>query len=121
MSEKKDVKSGAGNTVDSLIKGMENYITTKTVVGEPITIDDTIVLPLADVSFGMGVGQTSKEGAGGGVGGKITPCAVLVIQNGKSRIINVKEEDGLLKLMDMVPEIINKFKGGSEEDETEAE
>lgn len=117
MSEKRE-----DNTVDSLLKGMESYITTKTVVGEAITVGDTIVLPLADVTFGMGVGQTSKEGnGGGGMGGKISPCAVLVVQDGKSKIVNIKEEDSLLKLVDMIPDVINRFKGDKGEDESREE
>ena len=39
------------NTVESLFKGMDSFITTKTVVGEAINIGDTIILPLVDVSF----------------------------------------------------------------------
>lgn len=39
-------------TVESLFKGMDSFLTTKTVVGEAIKFDDgTIVLPLVDVSF----------------------------------------------------------------------
>ena len=41
-------------TVESLFKGMDNFITTKTVVGEAIHIGDTIILPLVDVSFEIG-------------------------------------------------------------------
>ena len=44
---------------------MENFITTKTVVGEPIKVsNDTVILPLVDVSFGVGAGAVSKEKAG---------------------------------------------------------
>ena len=39
------------NTVESLFKGMDSFITTKTVVGDAIHIGDTIILPLVDVSF----------------------------------------------------------------------
>lgn len=38
------------NTVESLFKGMDSFITTKTVVGDAIHIGDTIILPLVDVS-----------------------------------------------------------------------
>ena len=41
------------NTVGSLFRGMENFISTKTVVGDAVTIGDTIILPLVDVSFGV--------------------------------------------------------------------
>ena len=42
------------NTVEALFKGMDSFITTKTVVGDAITVGDTIILPLVDVSFGVG-------------------------------------------------------------------
>ena len=56
-------------TVESLFKGMDGFITTKTVVGDAIHIGDTIILPLVDVSFGVGAGAFSgekKNNAGGG-------------------------------------------------------
>lgn len=71
------------NTVESLFKGMDSFITTKTVVGDAVHIGDTIILPLVDVSFGVGAGafiQDKKNNGAGGMGGKITPSAVLVIQ-----------------------------------------
>ena len=43
-------------TVESLFKGMDGFITTKTVVGDAIHVGDTIILPLVDVSFGVGAG-----------------------------------------------------------------
>lgn len=61
-------------TVDSLFKGMNSFITTKTVVGDAIHIGDTIILPLVDVSFGIGAAakaEDKKNGGGGGMGGKM--------------------------------------------------
>ena len=43
-------------TVNSLFKGMDNFISAKTVVGDAIHVGDTIILPLVDVSFGVGAG-----------------------------------------------------------------
>ena len=75
-------------TSEELVEAMEHFITTKSVVGEPIQVGDTILLPLADVSFGMGIGMFSKgENGTGGVGGKITPNAVLVLKKGSSKIV----------------------------------
>ena len=105
-------------TVESLFKGMDSFITTKTVVGDAIHIGDTIILPLVDVSFGVGAGAFSgekKNNGGGGMGGKITPSAILVIQNGTTKLVNVKNQDGLTKILDMVPDIVNKFTAGKEE------
>lgn len=48
------------NTVEALFRGMDSFITTKTVVGEAIHIEDTILLPLVDVSFGVGAVHSQK-------------------------------------------------------------
>lgn len=101
------------STVESLFKGLDSFLTTKTVVGDAVKFDDgTIVLPLVEVTFGMGAGAfsaDSKNKAAGGMGGKISPSSVLVIQNGSSKLVNVKNSDGVSKILDMVPDIINKF------------
>ena len=79
---------------DDLLKAMEKFITTKSVVGEPVVVGDTIILPMADVSFGMGIGTFSKgETGSGGVGGKIVPSAVLVIKDGSSKLISIKDQE----------------------------
>lgn len=99
-------------TVESLFKGMDNFITTKTVVGDAIHIGDTIILPLVDVSFGIGAGafcEDKKHNAAGGMGGKIMPSAVLVIQNGNTKLVNIKNQDGVTKILDMVPDFVNRF------------
>ena len=99
-------------TVESLFKGMDSFITTKTVVGDAIHIGDTIILPLVDVSFGVAAGafsQEKKNNGAGGMGGKINPSAVLVIQNGQTKLVNIKNQDGITKVLDMVPDFVNKF------------
>ena len=100
------------NTVEALFKGMDSFISTKTVVGDAITFGDTIILPLVDVSFGVAAGafaENAKNSGGGGLGGKISPSAVLVIQNGTSKLVNIKNQDGITKILDMVPDFVNKF------------
>lgn len=100
------------NTVDSLMQGMDGFVSSKTVVGEPINLGDTIILPLVDVSFGMGAGAFAgekKRNSAGGVGGKISPSAVLVIRDGNTRMISIKNQDGIMKLMDMIPEYVDRF------------
>ena len=108
------------NTVESLFKGMDSFITTKTVVGDAIHIGDTIILPLVDVSFRVAAGafsQEKKNNGAGGMGGKINPSAVLVIQNGVTKLVNIKNQDGMTKILDMVPDFINKFTSGKDTDD----
>ncbi len=109
-------------TVESLFKGMDSFMNTKTVVGDAVKFDDgTIILPLVDVSFGVGAGAFSKEvtrnNAGGAMGGKITPSAVLVIKDGTARLVNVKNQDGITKILDMVPDFVSKFKKDKNKEE----
>lgn len=104
-------------TVQSLFKGMDSYISAKTVVGDAIHIGDTIILPLVDVAFGVGAGAFAgekKNNGGGGLTGKLSPCAVLVIQNGTTKLVNIKNQDGLTKVLDMVPDFVNKFTASGE-------
>jgi uncharacterized spore protein YtfJ len=106
------------STVASLFKGMDSFITTKTVVGDAIHIGETIILPLVDVSFGVAAGafsQDKKNNGAGGMGGKIMPSAVLVIQNGTTKLVNIKNQDGITKVLDMVPDFVNKFTSKKQE------
>ena len=99
-------------TVESLFKGMESFVSTKTVVGEPTQIGDTIIVPLADVSFGVAAGAVSeanKNNGMGGMGGKITPSAVLIIKNDSTRLVNIKNQDAITKILDMVPDLLDRF------------
>lgn len=111
-------------TVESLFKGMDSFITTKTVVGDAIHIGDTIILPLVDVSFGVAAGafsQEKKNNGAGGMGGKIMPSAVLVIQNGTTKLVNIKNQDGITKILDMVPDFVNRFSAKGEKKEASEE
>ncbi len=102
------------STVESLFDGMNSFLSTKTVVGDPIHIGDTIILPLVDVSFGVAAGSFSKnptDAGSGGLGGKLTPAAVLVITNGSTRLVNVRNSSGIDKILDMIPDFVDKFKG----------
>ena len=103
------------STVEALFRGMDNFITTKTVVGEAVKVGDTIILPLVDVTCGMAAGafaQTAKNSGAGGMSAKMSPSAVLVIQNGVTRLVNIKHQDAVTKVLDMVPDFVNKFAGG---------
>ena len=104
--------------VESLLHGMNSVLATKTVVGEPTKVGDTIILPLVDVSFGVGAGATNadkKNGGCGGFGAKMSPSAVLVIKNGSTKLVNIKNQDAVTKVLDLVPDIVNRFSNRNEE------
>ena len=112
-----DSNNNFKSTVEALFKGMDAVVSSKTVVGDAIHINDTIILPLVDVSFGIGAGSSSadkKEKGMGGIGGKMSPSAVTVIQGGKTKLVNVKNQDTITKILDMVPDVVDRFTGKDE-------
>ena len=126
------VSTNLNANLDTLFGKMENFITTKTVVGEAIHIGDIIIVPMVDVSFGVAAGaadsekeKDAKETSGGGLGGKITPSAVLVITGDNVQLVNIKNQDSINKLIDMAPGLLSKvgsfFKKKDEEDIETAE
>ena len=83
-----------GRAVDEV----ERMLSTKTVVGEPITVDGNTLIPLVSVGFGFGVGggegtdpkKGSGAGGGTGAGGGVKPVAVVVINKDGVRVESVK-------------------------------
>ncbi|MCM1044905.1 MAG: GerW family sporulation protein [Candidatus Gastranaerophilales bacterium] len=123
MADKENQFQGV---VDSLLRGMDAVLSTKTVVGEPTQIGDTIILPLVDVSFGVGAGagnnnQKGSASGAGGLGGKMTPSAVLVIKNGYTKLVNIKNQDTVTKILDMVPDIVDKITKSKDSEMSDAE
>ena len=105
-------KNNFDATVSSLFKGMDSFLSAKTVVGDAVHVNDTIILPLCDVNFGVGAGafaDDKKNNAGGGMGAKMSPSAVLVIQNGTTKLVNIKNQDTVTKILDMVPDVVDRI------------
>ncbi|MEY8337220.1 GerW family sporulation protein [Lachnospiraceae bacterium 62-35] len=103
------------STVQALFQGMDHFVTTKTVVGDAVKVDDAIILPFVDVSCGMAAGsfaENAKKNGGGGMSAKMTPSAVLIIQNGVTKLVNIKNQDAMTKVLDMVPDFVNRFMSG---------
>ena len=118
-------KENFQGVVEALLKGMDTVLSTKTVVGEATHIGDTIILPLVDVSFGVGAGASNKgeksSASGvGGLGGKMTPSAGLVIKDGETKLVNIKNQDAVTKVIDLIPDLVNKLSknGKKNQDQT---
>ena len=96
------------------IEEIERMLNNKTVVGDPINVQDNTIIPLVSVGFGFGAGggtgKESKhgEGTGGGTGGGggVKPVAVLVINKDGVRLESVKS--GTASVIEKVAETIVK-------------
>ncbi len=108
--------SNFNENLDAMLTKLENFISSKTVVGEPIVINNITIIPLVDVSFGLGLGNTEKRAnkdgknsGGGGLGAKMSPNSIMVINNGHVQLISVNDKSSINKVIDMVPGIVNKL------------
>lgn len=105
-------KKSLGQTVQSLFHGIDQVVSTKTVIGEPQVVGDVIIVPLVDVSFGLGVGVFGKdksESEAGGIGGKVMPSAILIIKGNETRLINVRDQDTLIRALDLFPSAVSRI------------
>lgn len=116
-------KTEFSDNVEALFKGLDGFLTTKTVVGEPMQVGDSTMIPLADITFGLAAGAyagNAKNNGGGGMGAKASPTAVLMIdKDGTTRLVSLKNQDAVAKILDMAPDVITKIKdtikGGNKE------
>ena len=90
--------SNKKEVIDSLLSGMDAVLSSKTVVGQPVVVGDTTIIPLVDVSFGVAAGSGNesrnynKNSSAGGMGGKVSPNAIIVIKDGKIEASGTQEE-----------------------------
>ncbi|MBR5713076.1 MAG: GerW family sporulation protein [Lachnospiraceae bacterium] len=101
-------------TVQNLLTGMEGFVSTKSVVGDARTLEDgTVIIPLVDVAFAVGAGAFNKDAknrATGAMGGKMSPCAVLIIRDGNTRLITIKDQDTMSRIFEMLPDVVQRVK-----------
>ncbi|MCZ7358419.1 MAG: spore germination protein GerW family protein [Candidatus Methanoperedens sp.] len=111
----------------TLTEEIANMISTKTVIGEHITIEGRTIIPVTKVSFGFGSGggegkgKSGDEGFGGGGGGGavIQPVAFLVISKEDVKVYSVKDKGIVSQLAEVIPEIIDKCRSSREEGKKE--
>ena len=111
------------SNIANMFEQLDGFVSTKTVVGEPITAGNVTLIPLVDVNFGMAGGSTGTEDgedkakkgikSAGGMGANIKPSAVLVITDGNVQLVNIKHQDSVNKLIDLIPSITSKLNLGA--------
>lgn len=115
-------------TMDSI----KDMIDVNTIIGDPIQMNNnTAIIPISKVSFGFASGgsefkgETIDEynkrdkdeqiqyrlpfGGGAGAGVTINPVAFLILQSGQVKLINVEHENSIDKILDYVPDLLEKM------------
>jgi uncharacterized spore protein YtfJ len=105
------------NLLKTTLAEIERLLTTRTVVGEPITVDGSTVIPLVAVGFGFGAGGGSGKdgkaapgeafGGGSGGGGGIKPVALVIASKDGVRVESVRR--GVGNMAEKVGEAFAKY------------
>ncbi|KAB3547307.1 MAG: sporulation protein [ANME-2 cluster archaeon] len=110
---------GVEELMQEVVEQLEKLVTTRTIVGEPITVAGKTVIPISKVSFGFGsAGGECKHdeesgfgGGGGGGGAKIEPVAFLVVSEDEVKLLPATGKGiDIGKIVEAVPEVVDKIK-----------
>ncbi len=108
--------------MSSAMSNIKEMVDVNTIVGNPVTIPDgTTIIPISKVSFGFAaggsefsMGQQEKQlpfGGGSGAGVTINPVGFLVASSNQVKFISVGQPTATDKLVDYMPEAIDKLQG----------
>lgn len=120
------------NLMITAMSSIQDMVDVNTIIGEPIETQVGItIIPISKVGFGFAAGgsefrgETLKEynkkdkdeeieyklpfGGGAGAGVSINPVAFLVVQEGNVKLMPVDHDSCLDKLLDYVPDLIQKM------------
>jgi len=103
----------------SLFDKMTSNLKIGSVIGKPIRSGNTVVIPFARISYGMGSGG-AMMGFGGGMGGKAIPFGVLIVEGDNVRVelfpVEEKKPSFLQQMLPVLikylPQIMEKQFGG---------
>ena len=111
------------NLMVTAMSSIENMIDVNTIIGDIVnTPDGSVIIPVSKVSFGFAAGgsefvtESMKNiqnknlpfGGGSGAGVNIAPVGFLIIKDGIVKLLNIDSNGPIDKLIDNVPDIINK-------------
>ena len=117
--------------MSSAMNSIKEMVDVNTIIGNPVNIPDgTVIIPISRVSFGFAAGGSeftgNKEsklpfGGGSGAGVTINPVGFLVVGNGIVKFVAVGQPTAADKLVDYMPEAIEKIQGFFNRDGKKAE
>ena len=97
----------------TLAEELSNFLSSETVIGEPILQEDKVLIPVTKLGFAIGSGsgkgtgrESGGEGLGGGGGGGVEPIALIAVFK------NIPGPEGVqvipLKAPSKMPDVIEK-------------
>ncbi len=103
--------------LETLFEKLQDFLTSRTIIGKEIQVGDTTLIPVIEITFGMGTGSSGgmdekkQQGPGEGVGfgAKAKPSAVIVIKGDQVQLLPLGKPGIIDQLIEKVPEIIDKI------------
>lgn len=114
------------NNLETIFSRLENMFRAKTVIGDPLTIGEVTLVPVVNVTFGIGAGggegrdwpEQGGGGMGAGTGARLTPSAIVVIKGDQVSLLPLGGGSNFESIIEKVPEVISKIKQAVQMDET---
>jgi uncharacterized spore protein YtfJ len=107
------------NNVDTLFSDLHNLTKTENVLGTPMTVEDKTLVPLISVTLGYGstgmgtktqmAGNMNSESGGHGLGAKVSPSGVIVIDKGSVQIFSTNEGGAMSQMMGKIPQALSSM------------
>ena len=104
--------------LDALFDKIKLFFRSETVVGKPIEVGAITLIPILSLSFGAGNGAAGGEvakGSGAGAGGKITPIALVTIQENEIKLFSLNGQNNLREITEIMPDIMSSFNSAADE------
>ena len=116
-------------TIRQALNEVRSMADSQTIIGDPISVGETTLIPVSKVSIGVGIGggtygkETSNNAGAGGTGITVSPVAFIVVdKNGSASMLNIGDAapaaskiagvvNDVDKVLDTVPGIVTKIKG----------
>lgn len=104
------------------VEKIRNMVDTDTIIGKPITVDSSTIIPVSKITYGFGSGGSDSKskkdtekitfGGGGAAGVSVVPIAFLCIKDGNVKVLQVEPYfSSVDRIIELAPDIIDKIKG----------
>lgn len=119
------MKRGGLLSIEDVLKAstgyLKDFISASNVIGEPIEVEDKVMMPVAGFGFGYGGGGGKGDGdkgsgTGVGGGGGVKPMALIIVYKGVKgpdgvQVLSLKKPSPIVEaISESIPHIIEAIK-----------
>ncbi len=103
--------------IDSLLIDSGKFFKTERIIGKPVILEEVILIPIISVMVGYGIGGEKGNSfkvvkgvdLGECIGVSVSADAILIIRDGETTIMTIREINNLDDILSRIPDRIEKF------------